>query len=91
MLRRILGFGLDSVGDSEVGETYGVRLGVCDLLVDGFCGEEVELLELLHRSILLHIKFIIYQAHEAPKIPKTYKQSIYTTHALLKFCFERLG
>lgn len=56
MLRRVLGFDLNDVGDSEIGEAYWVRLGVCDLFTDGFGGEEVELLELFDRFVLLHIK-----------------------------------
>lgn len=56
MLRRVLGFDLNDVGDSEIGEAYWVRLGISDLFTDGFGGEEVELLELFDRFVLLHIK-----------------------------------
>ena len=56
MGRGVLGLGLDDVGDSEVGEADGVRLGVGHLLAELFGHEEVELLQLLLRLVLLHKK-----------------------------------
>lgn len=55
MGRGLLGLGLDDVGDAEVSESYGMGLGVWDLLADLFWGEEVEFLELLLWLVLLHI------------------------------------
>jgi hypothetical protein len=42
MMDNILGFDLNSVGDSEISEPDGVRLGVYNLLDDLFSNKEVK-------------------------------------------------
>ena len=58
MGKGILGFNLNDVCDFEVGESDGMGLGVADLLADLLRDEEVELLQLLLRLVLLHINII---------------------------------
>lgn len=59
----ILGLDLDDVGDADIGESDGVGLGIRDLFVDLFGGEEIELLELFDWTRLLHHINIINQIH----------------------------
>ncbi len=59
----VLGLDLYNVGDPEVCESDRVSFWVCDLLVDLFCGEEVEFFELLDGLVLLHdIRYQVYKS-----------------------------
>lgn len=66
MLSHLLGFDLDDISDSEIGESDGMGFGVGDMLVNLFGGEEVEFFELLDGLVFLHhIRYQVYNLSQS--------------------------